>query len=108
MIEKAINAMMDKDYRALASCFSEDCTYFDYCPLLNGDSGYFIYGSDCLEMFFMPKLTFGEFTVAEPVIESEKSATFFGSYNGPYFYARFFIEEYDSAGLIKKAVIHPA
>ena len=108
MIEKVINAMTDKDYKTLASYFSEECKYFDYCPYLVGDSGFFIYGSRCLEMFFMTKLPTGVFKVAEPIIESENSANFFGSYNGPYLYARIKIEEYDESGLIKKVVVHPA
>ena len=108
MIEKVIKAMMDKDFKALALCFSDNCKYFDYCPSLVGESGYYIYGNDCLEMFFMTKLTNGEFVVAEPEIESENCASFFASYNGPYIYARLNIEELDSSGLINKAVIHPA
>lgn len=108
MVERVINAMMEKDSKTLASYFSEDCRYFDYCPYLNGETGFFIYGSDCLEMFFMTKLPSGEFRVAEPIIESENCASFFGSYSGPYLYARLCIEDYDTSGLIKKAVVHPA
>jgi len=108
MIENVINALTEKDSKALASCFSEDCRYFDYCPSLNGDPCIFIYGNECLEMFFGSKLALGDIVVAEPVIESARSANYFGAYYGPYVYARLNIEEYDSAGLIKKVVVHPA
>ena len=60
-----------------------------------------------LRCFFKLKFLSGEFEAAEPVIESENSASYYGAYNGPYIYARFSIEEYDSTGLIKKAVVHP-
>ena len=108
MIEKVMDALIGKDFRTLASCFSENCQYFDYCPSLNGGSNSFIYGNDCLEMFFMQRFLSRVFEAAEPLVENESRATFFGAYDGPYIYARFSIEEYDSEGLIKKAVVHPA
>ena len=108
MIEKVMKALTEKDYIALAKCFSENCMYFDYCPSLNDMPNSFIYGNDCMEMYFQLKFVTGEFEVAEPLVENENRASFFGAYNGPYIYARLEIEEYDSSGLIKKAVVHPA
>jgi hypothetical protein len=108
MIEKVIKALTEKDCETLAKCFSENCTYVDYCPSLNDMPNSFIYGNACVEMFFKMKFMSGELEVAEPVIESENRATFFEAVNGPYIYAGLSIEEYDSTGLIKKAVVHPA
>jgi hypothetical protein len=108
MIEKALKALAEKDYKALAACFTEDCKYFDYCPSCNGKDNYFVYGSACVEMFFRNRFTFDQLIVSDPVIEDDKTASFFGAYDGPYIFARFRIEEIDPAGLIKKAVVHPA
>jgi hypothetical protein len=108
MIEKALKALANKDYKALAACFTEDCKYFDYCPSCNGKDTYFVYGSACVEMFFRNRFTFDQLIVSDPVIEDEKTASFFGAYDGPYIFARFRIEETDATGLIKKAVVHPA
>ena len=108
MIEKIINAMMDKDYKTLASCFSEDGEYIDYCPSMNGKANSFIYGNCSVEMFFRNKFAGGDFAIAEPLIESQNRASFFGAYSGPYVYAHLNIEEVDDSGLIKKIVVHPA
>ena len=108
MIEKIIDAMMNMDYKTLASYFSEDGEYIDYCPLMNGKTNHFLYGNSCVEMFFRRAFASGDFVIASPLIESENRASFFGAYSGPYVYARLNIEEYDSTGLIKKIVVHPA
>jgi len=108
MIEKVMKALTAKDYKALEECFSENCMYFDYCPSLNDKPNSFIYGNACMEMFFKEMFISEDYEVAEPLIENENRATFFGAYFGPYIYARLNIEEYDDSGLIKKAVVHPA
>ena len=108
MIEKVMKSMAEKDYEALASCFSEDCVFFDYCPSQNGKLNSYVYGSACMEMYFRRKFVMGEFEIGEPLIESEKTASFFGAYDGPYVYARLNIEEFNGDGLIKKAIVHPA
>jgi hypothetical protein len=108
MIGKVMKALTEKDFAAFASCFSEDGKYIDYCPSLNGKNNYFLYGSASIEMFMRNRFSFGQLIIAEPEIEDENSATYFGAYEGPYQYAELEIEEYDEAGLIKKAVAHPA
>ena len=107
MIEKIIKAMIEKNYEALALCFSENCVFYDYCPSLNGRENSYVYGKAGLEIHFRLQFVTGALLVAEPVIEDENSATFFGAYGGPYLYARLYIEEYDSSGFVKKAVVHP-
>ena len=42
MIEKALKALAEKDYKTFAACFSEDCKYYDYCPSCNGKDNYFV------------------------------------------------------------------
>jgi hypothetical protein len=108
MLEKALKALESRDYKALAACFSEDGKYFDYCPSCNGKDNYFVYGSAAIEMFFRNRFTFDLLTISDPVAESDRTASFFGAYEGPYLFARFEIEELDAHGLIKKAVVHPA
>lgn len=108
MIKKVMNALADKDFKTLAACFSENCKYFDYCPACNGEDNYFVYGNDCVEMFFRNRFTFEHLVVSDPVIEDDNTASYFGAYSGPYVFARFRIEEYDENGLIKKVVVHPA
>ncbi len=108
MLEKAMKALAEKDYLTFAACFSEDCKYFDYCPSCNGEDDYYVYGNDCMEMFFRNRFTFNHLSVFDPVVENYSTANFFGSYDGPYIFARFRIEEFNADGLIKKAVVHPS
>ena len=108
MIENVMKALVEKDFKALATYFSEDCKYFDYCPACNGEQNYFVYGNDCIEMFFRNRFTFEYLEVAEPIIEDANTASYFGAYCGPYVFARFRIEEFNDDGLIKKVVVHPA
>ena len=103
-----MKALTEKDYDALSSCFSENCVYFDYCPSMNGRANSYIYGSACVNMHFRHLFVTEQLEVAEPFIECDNSASYFGAYGGPYVYARLNIEEYDSEGLIEKAVAHPA
>jgi hypothetical protein len=108
MIEKALNALVNKDPAAFAECFSEDGKYFDYCPSCNEKDNFFVYGRDCVEMFFRSRFLLGYLTVSEALVEDANTGSFFAAYYGPYIFARFQIEEFDEKGLIKKAVVHPA
>lgn len=108
MIAKVMKTLTEKDFAAFASCFAEDGKYIDYCPSLNGKTNYFLYGSASIEMFMRNRFAFGHLIIAEPKIEDENTATYFGAYEGPYQYAKLVIEEYNEEGLIKKAVAYPA
>jgi hypothetical protein len=107
MIDKVVDALVKKDSEALSACFSENCSYIDYCPSLHGGQNVYAYGNTGVQMASLRKFLAGELEVAEPEIENENFATFFVSYNGPYIYAGLRIDEYDNGGLIKRAVVHP-
>lgn len=108
MIKRILKALEAQDYRGLADCFSVDCRYFDYCPSLNGEENYFVYGREAVEMFFRNRFVHKHFEIGSPREEGPECGTFFGSYDAPYVYARIRIEETDSDGLVKKLVVSPA
>lgn len=108
MLEKAINALAAGDYRAFAACFAEQGKFFDYGPSCNGLDNYFAYGRAHIEMFFRNRLVHGHLRVGQPRAESETRGSYFASYDGPYVFIRFEIEQTDAEGLILKAVAHPA
>ena len=114
MIEKVMKALTDRDSKAFAACFAPFGEYIDYCPSLNGRPNIYLYGNQCMDMYFGQQFSgkslkaAENLAVADPVIESKDCANYFGAYGGPYIYARLHIVEYDSDGLIKKAVVYPA
>ena len=108
MIAKVLTAMIEKDYKGLAECFSKDCRYFDYCPSVNGGDNYFVYGREAVEMFFRNRFVHNHFEITSPMIENEQTASFFGSYDAPFVYARIHIESFADDGSIDKIVISPA
>lgn len=108
MIHKLLDTMYKRDYYGMAECFAQDCKYHDYCPSLNGKDNYFVYGRKAVEMFFRNRFVHNRFDIASPKIENENEATFFGSYEGPFVFARLRIEGVDENGLITKVVISAA
>jgi hypothetical protein len=107
LLDKAVAALRDRDYKTFASCFSEDGKYFDYCPSSNGGDNWFAYGRESVEMFFRNRFVHDHLTVSDPVPVSDWRASFFGAYDGPYLYAMFEIAEIGDDGLIQKAIVHP-
>ena len=108
MIEKLLTALCQGDYLGMAALFSRDCRYFDYCPLLNGKQGYFVYGREAVEMFFRNRFVQDHFEAASPKAEDSRTGSFFGSYDGPFVFARLRIEELDGDGLIRRVTVCPA
>ena len=106
LLEKAINALKDQDYKTFAACFSEDGRYFDYCPSSNGYDNWFLYGKEAIEMFFRNRFAYDYLIVSDPVLEGESKASFFGAYDGPYLFAMLEIAEISDDGLIQKAVVY--
>lgn len=111
MIIKLLNAWKSEDYLELLSCFSpeRDTVFTDYCPAMIGQPSTHLIGSYGIEMFFRNHFypMNHTLTISQEKILDEKTANFFACYAGRYVFARLSIEETDSDGLIKKAVIRP-
>ena len=108
MIERIMQALSEKAYKALSECFSKDAVYLDYCPALEGKECYYIYGREAIEMFFRNRFVHGHFEVASVRIESERKATYFGFYDAPFLYAAAEIDGMDENGFVVKFVARPA
>ena len=108
MIVKLLEALCRGDYLGVAALMSRDCRYFDYCPLLNGKQGYFLYGREAVEMFFRNRFVHGHFEAASPQVEDDRTGSYFGAYDGPFVFARLRIEETDGDGLIRRVSVCPA
>ena len=108
MVGKVLEALCARDYLGLSALFSKDCRYFDYCPCLNGQPGYFVYGREAVEMFFRNRFVHGHFEAASPLVEDERTGSYFGSYDGPFVFARLRIEELDPEGKILSLRVSPA
>ena len=108
MIRDIVCALVNKDPTMLASFFTEDCLYYDYCPSVNGMQNIYIFGRYGMELAFKRLFVSGDFEAAEPLVEDEKTASFFGAYGGPYVFARIHIEELEDNGRVRKAIVHPA
>lgn len=109
MIADFSRAMEEKDYRALAGCFAEQCRLFDYCPAGVGKENFYIYGKKAVDMFYHNKFILGGLHVADPVIVDERTVNFYCNYGGIIIHAQATIEAYDAkTGLIKEMVIRPA
>ncbi len=107
MIEKVLKALEEKDYRTFASCFADNGKFFDYGPSCNGLDNYFVYGRAHVEMFFRNRFVHDHLRIGQARAEGPTRGSYFASYDGPYVYIRFEIEETDENGLILKAVAHP-
>ncbi len=107
MVQELLHALQAQDEVALSACFTPDGQLFDYCPCVNGGNAHIIYGREGIEMLYRGLFALNRLTVAEPAEDCETEGTYFGTYDGPYVYARVMIKETDGEGLIKKAVIVP-
>lgn len=108
MIKKVIDAMMAKDYKAMAECFAPKCRYFDYCPLSLNMQTYHVYSRPSIEMFFHNKFVFRIINVFDAVIEDEYTANYLVSYAGTYMCVRARIEKLDENGLIQEMTVRMA
>lgn len=108
MVKKVMKALSEKDYVGLSECFADECKYIDYCPALNGNENYYVYGKEAVEMFFRNRFVHNHFEIASPRIEDGVTATFFGYYDAPFVYSRLLIEKTDENGKIMKLVVSPA
>lgn len=114
VINDFIDAMMRKDHEALANCFSEHCTFVDYCPSIAERQNTFLYGPNSINMYFHNRFMFNGFTMLDPRITDDSSADFIVNYGGRLVHAvaeiaTFGCSETDSSEKrIKDLVIRPA
>lgn len=114
VINEFIDAMMSKDHNALENCFSEHCTFVDYCPSLADRQDTFLYGPHSINMYFHNRFMFNGFTMRDPRIMNDRTADFFVNYGGRLVHAvaeivNFADDELDpSKSRIKDLVIRPA
>ncbi|BAK44044.1 hypothetical protein [Eggerthella sp. YY7918] len=114
VINDFVAAMQNKDHRALAECFTEECRLFDYCPSVVSRQISFLYGRNAIEMFFHNKFTFGGFGMRDPRIVNERTVNFYADYNGTIIHALAQIENCSDGtcslddSLIEELVIRPA
>ncbi|MEG0505459.1 MAG: hypothetical protein RR547_12490, partial [Raoultibacter sp.] len=113
-INDFVDAMLAKDHKALAACFTEECRLVDYCPSLVKRESAFLYGRNAIEMFFHNKFTFGGFGMLDPRITNERTVNFYANYNGMMIHALAQIENCNDGvcslndSLIQELVIRPA
>ena len=114
VINDFIDAMMAKDHEALERCFSEHCTFVDYCPSMADRQNTFLYGPHSINMYFHNRFMFNGFTMLDPRITSDRTANFYVNYGGQLVHATAEIVNYGnpemglSESLIKDLVIRPA
>lgn len=108
MIKKVMEAMENKDYKALADLFADRCQYFDYMPSGIGERNYHAYGKKCIEMFFHNKFYSKQFQISNSEFEDDKTANCFALYNGIALHAKVQIESIGPDGKITHLVIRPA
>ncbi|OUO87550.1 hypothetical protein B5F40_13510 [Gordonibacter sp. An230] len=114
VINDFVAAMQNKDHKALAACFTEDCRLVDYCPSMVKRQNTFLYGRNAIEMSFHNKFMFGGFAMRDPRIANERTVNFYADYNGTVIHALAQIENCNDGvcslddSLIKELVIRPA
>ena len=108
MIGKILEALCAADETALSRCFAEDGKLYDYCPCVNGGEAHIVYGREGIELLYRSLFAVRRLTAAEPAADGADTGTFFGSYDGPWVYARVTVTERDETGLVRRAVIAPA
>lgn len=109
MIQKLVEALQAKDYKAMASCFAEECRLFDYCPLRIKNENYYIYGRWAVEMFYHNKFILGGLSFLDPRIQDERTINLYISYGGQVNHALATVESWEpETGLIRELVIRPA
>lgn len=114
VINDFVSAMQNKDYKALAACFADDCRLFDYCPSMVKRQNSFLFGRNSIEMYYHNKFMFGGFTMRDPQVTNERTVNFYVDYNGTLIHAIAQIENCNDGvcslddSLIKELVIRPA
>ena len=114
VINEFVDAMTAKDHDALERCFSEHCTFTDYCPSMAERQNTFLYGPHSINMYFHNRFMFNGFTMLDPRITSDRTVDFVADYNGRLIHATAEIVNYGNPELgleksrIKDLIIRPA
>lgn len=114
VINDFVDAMLAKDHKALAACFTEECRFVDYCPSMGERANSFLHGRNAIEMFFHNRFVFGGFTMLDPRIVNERTVNFYADYNGTKIHALAQIENCNDIScslddsVIRELVIRPA
>ncbi len=114
VINDFVDAMVNKDHKALAACFTQESRLIDYCPSMVKGQNSFLYGKNAIEMFFHNKFMFGGFAMSDPRIVNEHTVNFYANYNGTIIHALAQIENCNDGSctlddsLIHELVIRPA
>ena len=83
-IERYIEALETKDFKALGDLFTSDGHYCDYCPNGTSQHEYHLYGKEAINMFFQNKFLFRQYSILSPVILNDRQAEFIASFGGCY------------------------
>lgn len=71
-IERYIEALETKDFKALGDLFTSDGHYCDYCPNGTSQHEYHLYGKEAITMFFQNKFLFRQYSILSPVILNDR------------------------------------
>ena len=106
MIEKLLETMKAKDYKAMAELFDINGSYTDYCPMHLGLTNFDIKGKGGIEMLMRNRFGLGGYEIFDPIVLDEKTGNFFGCYEGMYISCVLTIESVRD-GRINRAVVRP-
>lgn len=114
IIDTFIEAMKNKNFEALAECFTEECRLFDYCPQEAGREGFFVYGKRAIDMFYHNQFVLSGFSISDPRVVDDRTVNFYANYGGVIVHALATIETCNGEScslqnsLISDMVIRPA
>lgn len=106
-IERYIEALETKDFKALGDLFTSDGHYCDYCPNGTSQHEYHLYGKEAITMFFQDKFLFRQYSILSPVILNDRQAEFIASFGGCYVMAIANLQQLSADGHIRRLTVRP-
>lgn len=88
IIPAFIEAVLAKDYQALARCFNENAHLCDLCPTFANRPNTFLFGQTTIEMFYRYQFFFGGFSLADHQIIDDQTLDCYISYHNTLIHAR--------------------
>ncbi len=107
LIERYLEAMLNKDYTALSEAFDKDGTIMDRCPNGTTQHKYHVYGKEAIAMFYRNKFTFARHSISECEVINDLQANFVSNYDGYLVMAIATIHSVSPLGLIESITIRP-